>query len=341
MKIPGWNAFISNSKNKASLLSYITSCWVKSPLPDGISLIVGVDTRGICVTNRGVTVLEDICCYSHEEADTHIFAHIAGCSESNSFVIHTTDTDIVMLAMYHFPRLPHVRELWVEKNNLYLPVHDLVSQFAEKVDSDKLELTGTLLASFALSGCDSVSYPFGRGKRQAANVALQMVGKMPQLVNFSHTDLPVSTTVIGEAKDFFCNLYGKPGYSSLDRLHAHIFASSKRDLGSMPPTEDAFHHHILRSLCQFSLYRQASERNPVLLPPVEFGRQLDDDGILVPVMMLKESKPAAAKLSFCKCKKGCIKNCPCARAGPVCIIACSCNGDQIKCGRLTEDSDKG
>ena len=37
MKLPGWNAFISNPKNKASLLSYISSCWAKSPLPDGIS----------------------------------------------------------------------------------------------------------------------------------------------------------------------------------------------------------------------------------------------------------------------------------------------------------------
>ena len=61
------------------------------------------------MTNRGVTELEDICCYSHEKADTRIFAHIASCSEINSFVIHMTNTEIVMLAMYHFPRLPHVR----------------------------------------------------------------------------------------------------------------------------------------------------------------------------------------------------------------------------------------
>ena len=54
----------------------------------------------------------------------------------------------------------------------------------------------------------------------------------------------------------------------------------------------------MRSLLQFSLYRQASECNPVLLPPVEYGRKLDNDGILVPVMMLKESKPATALPNF-------------------------------------------
>jgi hypothetical protein len=181
----------------------------------------------------------------------------------------------------------------------------LVNQLAEKVDKDKLELTGTLLASYVISGCDSVSYPLDRGKKRAANVALQLVGKMSQLTDFSHTDSSVSPTVIDEARNFFCNLYCRPGYSSLD----------------------------------FSLYKQANECNPVLLPLVEFGRQLDDNGRLIPVMMHKESKPAAAKLVFCKCKKGCIKNCPCAKAGPACIIACSCNGDRTKCGRLTEDSD--
>lgn len=339
MKIPGWNVFVSNPKNKTNLLAYITSSWTESPLPEGLSLTIGIDTRGICVTNRGVTMLEELCCTSHEEADTRIFAHIASCTQSNSFVIHATDTDIVMLAIYHFPRLPHVRELWIEKNGMYLPIHDFVKQCAEKVGKDKMEVTETLLASYVLSGCDSVSYPFGRGKRRAANVSLQMVGKMPQLVDFSRTDAPVTPTVIDEARDFFCNLYGKPGYSSLDRLRAHMFASSKLDLRALPPTEDAFHQHVLRSLCQLSLYQKASESNPVLLQPAGFGRHVNNNGTLVPVMMLKESKPAAAKLAFCKCKKGCIKNCPCARAGPACIIACSCNGDKAKCGRLTEDSD--
>jgi len=59
MKIPVWNTFVSNPRNKANLLSYISSCWSKSSLPDGFSLIIGVDSEGIRVTNSGVTLLED------------------------------------------------------------------------------------------------------------------------------------------------------------------------------------------------------------------------------------------------------------------------------------------
>ena len=161
------------------------------------------------------------------------------------------------------------------------------------------------------------------------------------LVDFSHNDSHVSSTVFDEARDFFCRLYRKPEYSfSLDSLRAHLFTSTKRDLRLLPPTEDAFHQHVLRSLCQFSLYKEAAKSNPCLLSPLKFGRKLDQKGALVPVMMTKESKMAAAKLLFCKCKKGCLQKCSCAKNGTACIIACSCNGHHLKCGRLEEDSEE-
>ncbi|KAG1666377.1 hypothetical protein GQR58_018912 [Nymphon striatum] len=144
--------------------------------------------------------------------------------------------------------------------------------------------------------------------------------------------------VITEARSFFCDLYGKPGYLSLDKLRAHLFASRKLDLRSLPPTEDAFHFHVLRSLCQISLYKQASLSNPVLLPPEEYGRIVYGDR-LIPVMKSKPSKPSAAKLKYCKCKKkpNCLRNCPCAKAAVPCIIACAFNGDREKCRRLLTD----
>ncbi|KAG1684642.1 hypothetical protein GQR58_009358 [Nymphon striatum] len=145
--------------------------------------------------------------------------------------------------------------------------------------------------------------------------------------------------VITEARTFFCDLYGKPGsWISLDKLRAHLFESKKLDLRSLPPTEDAFHFHVLRSLCQISLYKQASLSNPVLLPPEEYGRIVYGDR-LIPVMKSNPSKPSAAKLKYCKCKKkpNCLRNCPCAKAAVPCIIACACNGDREKCGRLLTD----
>ncbi|KAG1681489.1 Retrovirus-related Pol polyprotein from type-2 retrotransposable element R2DM [Nymphon striatum] len=152
----------------------------------------------------------------------------------------------------------------------------------------------------------------------------------------------VTQTEHTDVDELYC-----PNHKEADtRIFAHLatfrlqiqISSSWQYLRSLPPTEDAFHFHVLRSLCQISLYKQASLSNPVLLPPEEYGRIVYGDR-LIPVMKSKPSKPSAAKLKYCKCKKkpNCLRNCPCAKAAVPCIIACACNGDREKCGRLLTD----
>lgn len=80
--------------------------------------------------------------------------------------------------------MPNIVELWVEKDNLFLPIHDLVNEWAKVVGKDVLVLTDTMLISYVLSGCDSVSYPFKWAKKRALKVALQHVDKQPVLSNF-------------------------------------------------------------------------------------------------------------------------------------------------------------
>ncbi|KAG1695931.1 Glycine receptor subunit alpha-2 [Nymphon striatum] len=314
MKIPDWKTLLSNPCNRTNMLSYLASRWSQeASWPAGFCLVLRVNAQATRVTQTEHTDVDELYCPNHEEADTRIFAHIASCDDNNVFVIQATDTDIIFLAMYHFPRLPNVVELWVEKNDLFLSIHDLVNELAK------------------------VSW---KGRKRTVKVALEHVDKHPTLSNcIRHESGPSAhDQVITEARSFFCDLYGKPGYLSLDKLRAHLFASSKLDLRSLPPTEDAFHFHVLRSLCQICLYKQASLSNPVLLPPEEYGRIVDGDR-LIPVMKSKPSKPSAAKLKYCKCKKkpNCLRNCPCAKAAVPCIIACACNGDREKCGWLLTD----
>ncbi|KAG1708468.1 Ribosomal RNA processing protein 36 [Nymphon striatum] len=341
MKIPDWKTFLSNPCNKTNMRSYLASRWSQeASWPAGFCLVLRVNVQATRVTQTEHIDVDELYCPNHEEADTRIFAHIASCDDNNAFVIQATNTDIIVLAMYHFPQLPNVVELWVEKNDLFLSIHDLVNESAKAVGKDVLALTDTLHISYILSGCDSVSYPFKRGKKRTVKVALEHVDKHLSLSNcIRHESGPSAhDQVITEARSFFCDFYGKPGYLSLDKLRAHLFASRKLDLRSLPPTEDAFHFHVLRSLCQISLYKQASLSNPVLLPPEEYGRIVDGDR-LIPVMKSKPSNPSAAKLKYCKCKKkpNCLRNCPCAKAAVPCIIACACNGDREKCGRLLTD----
>jgi len=78
-----------------------------------------------------------------------------------------------------------------------------VKSLGEAVDKDPLQLTDTLLTCYVLSGCDSVSYPFRRGKKRAATVALQHGGKMPAFSSFVLTDSGQNDELTSEARSLF------------------------------------------------------------------------------------------------------------------------------------------
>ena len=57
---------------------------------------------------------------NHEEADIFLFAHAAfEVKEHNSkrIVIEANDTDIIIMAIYHYGHLPGLLELWVHKHS--------------------------------------------------------------------------------------------------------------------------------------------------------------------------------------------------------------------------------
>lgn len=95
--------------------------------------------------------------------------------------------------------------------------------------------------------------------------------------------------MIKDARPLFRTMYGNAGFSLLNSLRAHLFASSKEDLHSFPPTENAFHFEALRSLRKIILHKQTHLRNPSLLAPEEYGSVIVDDRA-IPIMTTKPSK---------------------------------------------------
>ena len=83
----------------------------------------------------------------------------------------------------------------------------------------------------------------------------------------------VTEPIVAEARYFVATLYGKGGFNDLDLLRQHIFPSGT-DLRLMPPTEDAFHQHLLRCLYQLLIYHRARSNQLQLPSPTEFGRKL-------------------------------------------------------------------
>ena len=100
---------------------------------------------------------------SHEEADTRLFLHVQDCSRSGSRVmIRSTDTDVIVLAVANFRRLP-VQEIWIAfgvgKHFRYLPAHKIALQLGRQ-SSEALPMF------HVFSGCDTVSFFAGKGKNK-------------------------------------------------------------------------------------------------------------------------------------------------------------------------------
>ena len=107
-----WGKYILNPKNKTSLCDFLTSSLCKlgqEKLPHGKQLIIaggfldGEIAVGIareCPVQQ-IGVLKS----NHEEADTRVILHVAYAakeSPASVIVIHSPDTDVLILCITHF-----------------------------------------------------------------------------------------------------------------------------------------------------------------------------------------------------------------------------------------------
>jgi len=349
LPIPPWKPFIANQKNKAAIQNYLADSWTThhKEMPQGVKLILGgmynEAHKSVVITTDGSHVIPDLQCEDHEEADTRIFAHIAYCVSQFGYtriVVQATDTDILVLAVYYSVRIPGLRELWVNKGSKYIPCHTIASVLAEKYNLSVQLATSALLCGHIMSGCDTVSYAFGKGKRKAFQTVMLHASELTEMVQFGEDSLNVSPEVVTACRAFFIKLYCDFS-GDLNQLRAHLFGRNKVDIRKLPPTENAFQYHMYRGLYQIATCKR-SHRSTLHLPDAtSFGRQILT-GNLVPILMDKPPKPATAKQKrYCQCSKSkCLRNCSCAAAGIDCVIACKCSGNPTKCARFRDDSDE-
>ena len=284
---------------------------------------------------------------NHKEADTLIFARaVFAVKEQNAkhIAIEANDMDIIVMAIYHYGHLPGLLELWVQKHTVsavvYLPCH-IISQYLETTYPDSSDITGTLLAAYIITGCDTLSYPFRIGKKQALNVTLKCLERLEPLASYMHVqgDLEIEATVMDSAQKYFFALYENKGFKgTIHELRCHLFLNWKGDIHSLPATEDVFRFHVLRVLHQLTICKCALEVRPLLPDPTKFGRKIEN-GALLAVRMSKDPKPKHVARASCKCRKGhCRIRLPCRAAGVKCMIACCCLGNPEHCDLATSQT---
>ena len=188
----------------------------------------------------------------HDEADISLISYMLHAASAGAEIVRilSDDTDVFVLLVYWcWKRRVSCRVQMEKWDGSVLDINATVSQNGDKCQG--------MLGMHALSGCDSVSYPNGKGKVSALKVLNQ-------------TNIPGLDSVLGE-KDatfhelmttgtaFFLSLYSQKNSKSMNAARYEIYRKRKNPLSltSLPPTDTNLACHIRRAHLQMMLWKAA------------------------------------------------------------------------------------
>ena len=325
-----WNVFLNRGENKSSL----AKCYIEFMkhhaaifLHDNQELYTSGGSRETaCRITKQESVFWPDVASKQEEADTRIILHSVHASEKGAqqIIVDSPDTDVLVLLLHHRPAI-HAHKVFFLTGHMgkyasltrYIPVHLLHDKLS-------VEQHNILLPVYCITGCDTVSSFHGYGKAKAFKLMMEKSGHHQSLRDLG-TDQIISRSVREACTGFVGSLYGRTGCNSMNALRCEE-AAKKVTPRKLPPTEDSFQQHVLRTLYQLLIWRQANSLFQVLPDPIYFGYFKDLDGSLRPVMMTQS--PAAPELLndlVCQCtNNSCNSNCTCLNNNQPCTSACSC-----------------
>ncbi|KAJ8355865.1 hypothetical protein SKAU_G00186590 [Synaphobranchus kaupii] len=178
---------------------------------------------------------------THDEADVSLISYMLDAARRGATTVHilSDDTDVFVLMVYWCWKVGITCHLQMERwDGTVLNINLTVENLGEQCRS--------ILAMHALSGCDTTSYPAGKGKVSALK-AMRVVPD--DLLHFigeeGATDLQITEAVRG----FFLALYNQRKSASLNVARYDIYQKRKTPpaLKTLPPTVRNAHLHGRRA----------------------------------------------------------------------------------------------
>ena len=152
-----WNSFLGLNHNKTQLIKFLVPEWEKKNITEKIIYVTNGEKCVCSNDNQGVPALYCL----QEEADTRITLHAKHASDRyRDIVIHTPDTDVVVLAITFSKDIDSnvlvkagvknkARIIFIERT-----IDKLVKRFSLKNISSA---TDAILGLNTFTGCDTVS----------------------------------------------------------------------------------------------------------------------------------------------------------------------------------------
>ncbi len=319
-----WKSFLRHSDNKTELFSFLAHFIHENLKPEGKTIVVTTGENVLCWPPRDTSLI-DPC--NHEEADTRMFLHVKDAHQGqgmNHAIIHTVDTDVVVLGVAAVARL----------KDLQLTIAFGTRQYFRYINVNKIavllgEEKARILPMFhSFTGCDTVSFFAGKGKRSAMKTWDIVPSVTRSFLSVMQNPSVVTDEDMGIIKQFVVYFYDATSESSfVNTLRLELFAKKNRAIESIPPTHASLLQHVHRAALQANCWKQMFDPVQSLVSPEQCGWIYNEGGWQPRWTDLPEVADALRILVKCGCKKGCRNACKCKKAGLDCTALCFCSGD--------------
>ena len=255
---------------------------------------------------------------NHDEADTRLILHACDCLKaSDTVVIRTVDTDVLVIALHHLQAMQRHTDQDVIMH-LGTGVHKRYISLAQLHTHMPSDVRDNMMAAYALTGCDTTSGLFRITKSRA--VATLETSKY-EISGLGDVDDPLNLHCREECHRFLAGLYGD--YPNLTEARYKSYANRiTKTESQLPPSANAADYHIKRAAYQLILWKSALTAVVGNLPAVtDFGW----NQAMRPVMC--DPSPVHDKLLIsCNCKttRSEKNNCKCYKNSLRCTDACCC-----------------
>ena len=317
-----WKSFLRSDDNKQELFKYLSQAATSIQLPN----VTIVSTFEEDIISSKPIEKDELAPCNHEEADTRIFIHANHAAKGGmrKIVIRTVDTDVVVLAIANVHKLD-VDELWIAfgvgKHMRYLPIHNITQSSLSREQCEALPFF------HAVTGCDTVSFFAGKGKK----TAFQAWKSFPDVTSvfqlLSSPKESISEEEMEKIERFIIIMYSRTcPLSNINDARQAIFAQGTKTIDHIPPTQASLVQHIRRATYQAGHVWGQSLVSVQQLPlPSQWGWQ--NNGRWIPTWStLPEASKACNELVHCGCKKACRGLCKCTKSNLPCTALCKCGG---------------
>ncbi|KAK3741562.1 hypothetical protein QZH41_002944 [Actinostola sp. cb2023] len=325
-----WRTFLSQIKNKTSLIRFLAEEWKKEKYKEmlerrGKIMYVTCEDKCWKITGENVEEVPELFS-SQEEADTRLLLHAVHAAQAGyeTVIVNSEDTDVFILLLAFSSSInSHLLQKCCSNTRIRLVD---IKKVARAIGDSTCK---ALIGLHAFTGCDSVSAFAGKGKAKALKI---LRGDMNTKETFDQLGETwnLSSDLFAKLEKFTCELYSSRTTQVKDARY-NLFCSKNGEIESfqLPPCQDCLRKHALRSNYQASIWKRSLQGNSAIPSPEGMGWKMevvdDREELQFDWMDGKPAPDAVLELLACRCTRSCkLPTCVCLvnvlKCTDVCIL---------------------